>query len=76
MAPSGVPEALVEGVMGPRRGILCQELEVAVPFPAALCLGSPGEARPPLQTRGGLPPECHLLRAVGRVVSWREVAGT
>uniref|UniRef100_A0A452U8U1 AlkB homolog 4, lysine demethylase n=1 Tax=Ursus maritimus TaxID=29073 RepID=A0A452U8U1_URSMA len=31
LAPSGFPEALVEGVMAPSRSVLCQEVEVAVP---------------------------------------------
>ncbi|KAM7147770.1 alpha-ketoglutarate-dependent dioxygenase alkB homolog 4 [Molossus nigricans] len=45
LAPSGFPEALVEGVMAPSRSVLCQEVEVAVPLPRRSLLVLTGAAR-------------------------------
>ena len=45
LAPSGFPEALVEGVMAPSRSVLCQEVEVAIPLPRRSLLVLTGAAR-------------------------------
>lgn len=45
LAPSGFPEALVEGVMAPSRSVLCQEVEVAIPLPRRSLFVLSGAAR-------------------------------